>query len=66
MMARALANSARSHNIAFYLRKGSDILSMWVGESERKLIRLFEEAKKNQPSIIFFDEIDGMHPGYLF
>ena len=45
--------------MTFYMRKGADALSKWVGEAERQLRLLFEEARKNQPSIIFFDEIDG-------
>jgi len=44
------------------MRKGADALSKWVGEAERQLRMLFEEARKNQPSIIFFDEIDGLAP----
>jgi SpoVK/Ycf46/Vps4 family AAA+-type ATPase len=42
------------------MRKGADVLSKWVGEAERQLRMLFEEARAAQPSIIFFDEIDGM------
>lgn len=42
------------------MRKGADCLSKWVGEAERQLRLLFDEAKAQQPSIIFFDEIDGM------
>ena len=34
----------------------------WVGEAERQLRLLFEEAQRHQPSIIFFDEIDGLAP----
>lgn len=45
--------------LAFFMRKGADCLSKWVGEAERQLRLLFEEAKACQPSIIFFDEIDG-------
>ncbi|GLJ11485.1 hypothetical protein SUGI_0168600 [Cryptomeria japonica] len=41
---------------------GADVLSKWVGEAERQLKLLFEEAQRNQPSIIFFDEIDGLAP----
>lgn len=41
------------------MRKGADCLSKWVGEAERQLRMLFEEATKQQPSIIFFDELDG-------
>lgn len=61
MMARALANSCSTTGrpVAFFMRKGADILSKWVGESERQLRLLFEQAKAWQPSIIFFDEIDG-------
>lgn len=42
--------------------QGADILSKWVGEAERQLRLLFEEAQRQQPSIIFFDEIDGLAP----
>jgi ATPase family AAA domain-containing protein 2 len=61
LMARALASSVSSEGrkVTFYMRKGADALSKWVGEAERQLRLLFEEARKTQPSIIFFDEIDG-------
>jgi len=61
LMARALAASCstETRKVTFYMRKGADCLSKWVGEAERQLRLLFEEAKNNQPSIIFFDEIDG-------
>ena len=65
LMARALANSCSEHGqqrVAFYMRKGADCLSRWVGEGEKQLRLLFEEASRNQPSIIFFDEIDGLAP----
>ncbi|CUS22483.1 LAQU0S05e06414g1_1 [Lachancea quebecensis] len=64
LMARALAASCSTEQqkITFFMRKGADILSKWVGEAERQLRLLFEEAKKQQPSIIFFDEIDGLAP----
>lgn len=64
LMARALAASCSSEGkkISFYMRKGADCLSKWVGEAERQLRLLFDEAKQNQPSIIFFDEIDGLAP----
>lgn len=48
--------------LAFFMRKGADCLSKWVGEAERQLRLLFEEARNCQPSIIFFDEIDGLAP----
>jgi len=64
LLARALASSVSTHGkkVTFYMRKGADALSKWVGEAERQLRMLFEEARKNQPSIIFFDEIDGLAP----
>ncbi|TXT10690.1 hypothetical protein VHUM_02195 [Vanrija humicola] len=64
LLARALAASCSNGNtkIAFFMRKGADVLSKWVGEAERQLRMLFEEARASQPSIIFFDEIDGLAP----
>ncbi|KAF7556750.1 hypothetical protein G7046_g6220 [Stylonectria norvegica] len=64
LLARALANSIGSggRKISFYMRKGADALSKWVGEAEKQLRLLFEEARRTQPSIIFFDEIDGLAP----
>lgn len=63
-MARALAATASKAGtkVSFFMRKGADVLSKWVGEAERQLRLLFEEAQKAQPSIIFFDEIDGLAP----
>ncbi|CAD2222780.1 hypothetical protein AGDE_16301 [Angomonas deanei] len=65
LLARALASEGSrftGRRITFFMRKGADLLSKWVGESERQLKLLFEEAKKHQPSIVFFDEIDGLVP----
>ena len=64
LVARALAATASraGRKVAFFMRKGADVLSKWVGEAERQLRLLFEEAARQQPSIIFFDEIDGLAP----
>ncbi|CAE6536390.1 unnamed protein product [Rhizoctonia solani] len=64
LVARALAATSRSDgkSISFFMRKGADCLSKWVGEAERQLRLLFDEARACQPSIIFFDEIDGLAP----
>ncbi|GAA6046605.1 hypothetical protein JCM3770_006234 [Rhodotorula araucariae] len=64
LLARALAASCSTEGrkISFFMRKGADCLSKWVGEAERQLRLLFDEAKACQPSIIFFDEIDGLAP----
>ncbi|XP_073925255.1 ATPase family AAA domain-containing protein 2 isoform X4 [Castor canadensis] len=64
LVARALANecSQGEKRVAFFMRKGADCLSKWVGESERQLRLLFDQAYQMRPSIIFFDEIDGLAP----
>jgi ATP-dependent 26S proteasome regulatory subunit len=38
----------------------NDVLSMWLGESERHLHELFEAARRNAPCVLFFDEIDAI------
>ena len=56
LMVRALVSGASKKSgqkVSFYMRKGADVLR--VGEAERQLKLLFEEAQKNRPSIIFFD-----------
>ncbi|KAF7210755.1 ATPase family AAA domain-containing protein 2 [Nothobranchius furzeri] len=64
LVARALANECCHGNrkVSFFMRKGADCLSKWVGESERQLRLMFEQAYDKRPSIIFFDEIDGLAP----
>ena len=64
LMARALVNecSVGDKRVSFFMRKGADVLSKWAGEAEKQLRILFDEARKRQPSIIFFDEIDGLAP----
>ncbi|XP_020369243.1 ATPase family AAA domain-containing protein 2 isoform X2 [Rhincodon typus] len=64
LVARALANecSQGDRRVSFFMRKGADCLSKWVGESERQLRLLFDQAYLMRPSIIFFDEVDGLAP----
>ena len=64
LLARALACecSTEQRKVAFFMRKGADCLSKWIGESERQLRLLFDQAYQMRPSIIFFDEIDGLAP----
>ncbi|CAA6660156.1 unnamed protein product [Spirodela intermedia] len=57
LMARAVASEAKLNFIAV---KGPELLSKWVGESEKAISSLFSKARANSPSIIFFDEIDGL------
>ncbi len=54
---RVLAAQAKA---SFYPVKGSDIVSKWLGESERNVADLFARARANAPSIIFIDEIDAL------
>ncbi|XP_050294665.1 ATPase family AAA domain-containing protein 2-like isoform X2 [Anthonomus grandis grandis] len=64
LIARALANecSFDTRQVSFFMRKGADLLSKWIGESEKQLRLLFEQAAEKKPSIIFFDELDGLAP----
>lgn len=64
LVVRALigACSQGDKRIAYFARKGADCLGKYVGDAERQLRLLFQEAEKSQPSIIFFDEIDGLAP----
>lgn len=38
----------------------NDVLDMWIGNSERNLHSLFEEARRNRPCVLFFDEVDAL------
>uniref|UniRef100_A0A8C5SZ42 Bromo domain-containing protein n=1 Tax=Malurus cyaneus samueli TaxID=2593467 RepID=A0A8C5SZ42_9PASS len=64
LLARALANecSQGDMKVSFFMRKGAECLNKWIGESERQLRLLFEQAYQMRPSIIFFDEIDALAP----
>ncbi|NXC94025.1 ATAD2 protein, partial [Certhia familiaris] len=64
LVARALANecSRGDRNVTFFMRSAADCMSKWVGESERQLRLVFEQAYQMRPSIIFFDEIDALAP----
>lgn len=48
LVARALANtcSQGGQRVSFFMRKGADILSKWVGEAERQLRLLFDQVRK--------------------
>ncbi|KYN05964.1 ATPase family AAA domain-containing protein 2B [Cyphomyrmex costatus] len=64
LVASALATecSNSERKVSFISRKGSDCLSKWVGESEKKLEKIFSLAQQTKPCIIFFDEVDGLAP----
>jgi len=59
LLAKAVANESDSH---FILLNGPEIMSKFYGESEKKIRDIFEDAKKNSPSIIFIDELDSIAP----
>ena len=59
LLAKAVANESRAN---FYSINGPEVMSKWYGESEANLRKIFEEAEKNAPSIIFIDEIDAIAP----
>jgi transitional endoplasmic reticulum ATPase len=56
-VAKVLAAQART---SFYPISGADVISKWVGESERNIRQVFERARENRPSIVFIDEIDAI------
>lgn len=57
MLARIIAHVA---DATFYEISGPSVISKWVGASEQVLRAIFDDAAKNAPSIIFFDEIDSV------
>lgn len=57
LIAEATAGEA---NVAFFHVKSSDLKGKYVGETEKNIAALFAEAKKYQPSIIFFDEFEAL------
>ena len=59
MLAKAIANKSESNFISV---KGPELLSKWVGESEKGVRDIFRKARQASPSIIFFDEIDALLP----
>jgi transitional endoplasmic reticulum ATPase len=59
LLAKAVANESRAN---FILVNGPELMSKWVGESEKAVRKIFEKARQASPSIIFFDEIDSLVP----
>ena len=57
MIAKAVATEA---DLNFIAVKGAELLSMYVGESERAVREVFRKARAASPSVIFFDEIDAI------
>ncbi len=56
-LARATAGEIKAGFISVGI---SDVLDMWIGNSERNLHQLFEQARRNAPCVLFFDEVDAL------
>lgn len=59
LIAKAVATEAGAN---FMSAKGSQLLSKWYGESEKKIAELFQRARQVTPAILFFDELDSLAP----
>lgn len=59
LLARAVATEC---NLNFINVKGPELLNEYVGQSEDNVRKLFQRARENSPSVIFFDEIDSLAP----
>lgn len=59
LLAKAVAHESETNFISV---KGPELLSKWVGESERGVREVFRKARSASPAIIFFDEIDALLP----
>ena len=59
LIARALVNQCEASFISI---KGPELLSKWVGESEKGIREVFRRAKQAAPCIVFFDELDALAP----
>ena len=59
LLAKAVATESEANFIAV---KGPEILSKWVGESEKAVREIFRKARTYAPAVVFFDEIDALAP----
>lgn len=59
MVAKAVATECKVHFISV---KGPELLSMYIGESERNVRELFRKARELNPCVLFFDELDSLAP----
>ena len=59
LLAKAVASTSESNFISI---KGPELLSKWVGESEKGIREIFRKARQAAPCVIFFDEIDAIAP----
>ncbi len=59
LIAKAVANESGANFVSI---NGPEVMSKWYGESEARLRKIFEDAEKNAPSIVFIDELDAIAP----
>ncbi|MCC4768627.1 CDC48 family AAA ATPase [Methanosarcina sp. DH1] len=59
LLAKAIAHESDAN---FITAKGSDLLSKWYGESEKRIAEVFTRARQVAPSIVFLDELDSLAP----
>ncbi|RLE64788.1 MAG: AAA family ATPase, partial [Thermoprotei archaeon] len=59
LLAKAVATESEANFITI---KGPEVLSKWVGESEKAIREIFRKARQAAPCIVFFDEIDSIAP----
>lgn len=59
LLAKAVATESEANFISV---KGPELISKWVGESEKALREIFKKAKQASPSIVFLDELDAVAP----
>ncbi|MEJ7642554.1 MAG: CDC48 family AAA ATPase, partial [Candidatus Nitrosocosmicus sp.] len=59
MLAKAVATESEANFISV---KGPELLSKWVGESERGIREIFRRARQAAPCVVFFDEVDSIAP----
>jgi len=62
MIAKAIANFMMNANAKFYSIQCSNLISKYVGESEKNIKELFEQAGKEERAVIFMDEFDALCP----
>jgi transitional endoplasmic reticulum ATPase len=59
LLAKAVATESQSNFISI---KGPEVMSKWVGESEKAVREIFKKAKQSAPTIVFLDELDAIAP----
>jgi len=59
LLAKAVATESGANFIAV---RGPEVLSKWVGESEKAIREIFRKARQAAPTVVFFDEIDAVAP----